>query len=190
MRIAKPNPHPTQTAAPIHHLTGEPLACVLAALPPLLAHARPEWHRSRQRKISKEIDAFHPVNAQQAHLAGQIVLFRHIAANELAWARLQTRSPEAVRQRGRGAASLMRAGDQMLHQLHLQQKRPLLPPNPPTPKPPAPPPPSKSARSNPLHPDPARRAPAAAVLPETRPSPRTRAAKPTRPTTPPTGATP
>jgi hypothetical protein len=186
MRITKPNPHPTQTAAPIHPLAGEALAHILAALPALLAHAPPEWHRSRQKNITKQVAAFHPVTAQQAYFAGQIVLFRHIAATEMARARALTKWPEAARQQGRAAARLMAAGDRVLHELRMQQKRPLPPPNPQTPKTSAPPAPSKPARSNPLHPEPARHD-AAAPSPTALPSPRTRAAKPTRPTAPPPG---
>ncbi len=60
MRITKPNPHPTQTAAPIHHLTAEALAHFLAALPALLPHAPPEWHRSRRKQITRQIAWLHP----------------------------------------------------------------------------------------------------------------------------------
>jgi len=186
MRITKPNPHPSQTAAPTHHLTGEALARVLAALPPLLPHAPPEWHRSRQKKISKEIAAFHPVDAPQAWLAAEIVLFRHIAASEMGWARIKTNPPELARQRARGAARIMRAGDLMVHELRMQQKRPLPPAGPPTTSNPAPPPPNARHRRNAVHPDPHR-----ALLPtSTQAPPTARTPRPPRPIAPPTDAIP
>jgi hypothetical protein len=186
MRITKPDPHPTQTVAPIHTLTGEALARVLAALPPLLPDAPPEWHRSRQKKTTREIAAFHAVDALQAQLAGQIVLLRHLATTEMAWARLQTLPPEIARLRARAAAGIMAAGDRTEHELRLLQKRPLPPAGAPTTNNPAQPPPNASLRRNAIRPEPHRApAPPPTQAPPAHPA---RAPRPPRPATKPTRA--
>ena len=184
MRITKPNRHPTQTAAPTRHLTGEALARLLATLPPLLPHVPPEWRRSRQKKITKEIAALHLVTALQAHLAGQIVLFRHLATSEMAWARLQTIPPELARLRGHGAARIMRAGDLMVHASACSKNA----------RCPRPPPRQQQPPPRPRQPHRTAATPCAqtrtARYPQ--PSPGDRPAppgpRPRRPTTPPTGA--
>jgi len=112
-----------QGTAPTYHLSDAQLAPVLAALPPLLAHAPLDWHRSRQKKIVKEIAAFQPADALQARLAGNIVVLRHLAASAMSWANVRTNSPEQARLLGREAAMLMGAGDRLEHALRQQQKR-------------------------------------------------------------------
>ena len=112
-----------QGMTPTYHLSDAQLAPVLAALPPLLPHAPPDWHRSRQKKIVKEIAALQPADALQARLAGNIVVLRHQAASAMSWANVRTNSPEQARRLGREAAMLMGVGDRLEHALRRQRKR-------------------------------------------------------------------
>jgi hypothetical protein len=188
MHITKPNPHPTQTAAPIHHLTAEALAHLLAALPALLPHAPPEWHRSRRKQITRQIAWLHPTDAFQAFLAGQIVVNQRLAHSAMRDACVRTHSPEHARRQGRMAAALMRSGDLLVHELRMQQKRPLPPAGAPTATN-APPPRTAPLRRKAVRPDPHRAPPPTPTQasPTARPA-RTR--RPPHPATKPTGAAP
>jgi hypothetical protein len=96
---------------------------VVAALPALIAGARPAWHRSHRKWVSKEIAAFHPADPLQTMLVGYIVVLRHAAASTRSAADLGPLTPAQVCRRERSAAKLMRAAECAKAALRREQKR-------------------------------------------------------------------
>lgn len=161
MSLPKPKPpyRAPQPPTPTHRLTDAQLAPLLAALPPLLPHATPEWHRSRRKQIIREIAWLRPTDALQASLAGQIIVLRRLADSQLRWACLATNSPEQARRLGRFAAALIDARDRLQHELQRLQKNPRPPNHARTPERAAPPDKNAARSDHPPHPDTAAAAP-------------------------------
>jgi hypothetical protein len=112
----------TPIAPPTYRLGDEQLDPVLAALPSMIASAPLAWQGMRRRWIRKQIAAFHPADALQAGLAGQIVVLRHLAVRTLGVADLGSNSPAQARRLGRAAAATMREGERLECALRRLQK--------------------------------------------------------------------
>ncbi len=182
-------PHRTpQPPTPTYRLTDDQLAPLLAALPPLLPHAPPDWHRSRRKQIIREIAWLRPADALQAHLAGQIVVLRRLADSQLRWACVHTNSPEQARRLGRFAAALIDAGDRLECELRRSQKNPRPPNHARTPERAAPPDKNAARSGRPPHPDAAAAAPTPPAPPPRATPPATRTRRARRTPTPTAGA--
>jgi hypothetical protein len=105
------SPQVAQVATPTYPLTDDLLGSALAALPKLIPDAPPAWHRTHRKWVTKEIAAFHPRDAVQALLAGQVVVARHLAASLMGRAGLRATSLAWARRLGRIAAGLMRTSE-------------------------------------------------------------------------------
>ena len=115
--------HPvTPVAPPTYRLGNEQLDPVLADLPSMIADAPRAWQRTRRRWTRKEIAAFHPADALQAGLAGQIVVLRHPAVRTLGAADLGGNAQAQARRLGRAAAATMREGERLECALRRLQK--------------------------------------------------------------------
>jgi hypothetical protein len=112
-----------QAATPIYQVRDDEVDRVVAALPALIAGARPAWHRSHRKWVSKEIAAFHPADPLQTLLAGYIVVLRHVAASTRSAADLGPRTPAQACRQERSAAKLMRAAECAKAALLREQKR-------------------------------------------------------------------
>lgn len=114
--------HTTQAAAPAYRLNDNLLDLVMSALPPMSANAPLVWQQMRRARIAAEIAALHPTDAAQAHLAGQAVLMRHMAADTMSRAARPGHTPALARRLDRTAAALLRTSKQMALALRRRQR--------------------------------------------------------------------